>query len=381
MKPLLKNVLIVSLFASFIFEFCSKKIPESNTVITPPPPPPPPSSNPVRTLINAQLIPAGNLSQTRSDITLASAGNKIFFAGGSMSGIYSSRVDIFDITTNSWSTAELSQARKGIATAVLDKKIYFAGGNNVSDMNSFSSRVDIYNTETNVWSTVEFDNIGALMAGATAGDKVVFASGITAHIYNSSTNSWTTAPLSERPGEGNCCQNVVGGIAATVVDKTIYFAGGLGDWEVHKAIDIYNSASNTWSKSSLSEYKGAAAGISVGNTNYWAGGYTYYGQSYGLSKQVEIRDMKSGSSTFESLFQANGFFTAVNKNDTIVFFTGSGAEKNKFDIYDIKTKTWAIGVLPVNIEGAGIISINNTIYVAGGIINGTYSNKVWKLEF
>ena len=54
---------------------------------------------------------------------------------------------------------------------------------------------------------------------------------------------------------------------------------------------------------------------------------------------------------------------------------------NKFDIYDIATNSWSIGVLPLNINRASIISENNTIYVAGGIVNGIVSNQVFKLEF
>jgi hypothetical protein len=33
-----------------------------------------------------------------------------------------------------------------------------------------------------------------------------------------------------------------------------------------------------------------------------------------------------------NLFQGNSHFSAVQKKDTIVFFTGAGAVKNKFDI-------------------------------------------------
>jgi N-acetylneuraminic acid mutarotase len=65
----------------------------------------------------------------------------------------------------------------------------------------------------------------------------------------------------------------------------------------------------------------------------------------------------------------------------LFFFTGTGIEKNKFDIYDISSNTWSIGELSQNIVGASLISVNNIIYVAGGYINGVLSNKVWKLEF
>ena len=120
------------------------------------------------------------------------------------------------------------------------------------------------------------------------------------------------------------------------------------------------------------------ASIAVGNKNYGAGGFS---KTDTTNEAVEIRDMNSGSSTFDCLFQPNAFFSAVLKDNKIVFFTGDGAEKNKFDIYDIATNTWSIGVLPQSITGAAIISVNNTIYVAGGDINGVLSNQVWKLEF
>jgi hypothetical protein len=366
-----KHLFIFLLLISFLSTSCTKDTAQATPITTPTPTPP----TPTRNIIKAHLETAGTLSQARSDIAVASAGNKIVFAGGAIS----SRVDIFDITTNSWTTAELSQGRKRIATAVLNKKIYFAGGITGETPRYFSSRVDIYDTETNTWTIANLESIDALMAGASAGNKVVFASGATAHIYDALTDTWTTAPLSERPGEGYCCQGGVGGIAATVIGNTLYFAGGEG-WDVHKAIDIYNTATNEWSASSLNEYKGFAAAIAIGSINYWAGGESF-SSGYFLSNQVEMRDVNSGSSTFGSLFQGNASFSAVHKNDTIVFFTGLGLEKNKFDIYDIKTGAWSVGVLPADIEGAGIISVNNTIYVAGGKVNGVLSNQVVKLEF
>lgn len=72
------------------------------------------------------------------------------------------------------------------------------------------------------------------------------------------------------------------------------------------------------------------------------------------------------------------------KDNKIVFFTGAnvwGELNNRFDIYDVLTNTWSIGLLPAGIYGASIISVNNTIYVAGGIVDGVASNRVWKLEF
>ena len=70
---------------------------------------------------------------------------------------------------------------------------------------------------------------------------------------------------------------------------------------------------------------------------------------------------------------------AVVQDNKILFM--SFDDSDKFDIYDIISNTWSIGVLPYKIAGGSIISVNNTTYIAGISINGVLSNKVWKLEF
>ena len=353
----------------------------------------------VRPQVNAQLIPISTLSQTRTDVAVASAGNKILYAGGfePNSSNVSSRVDIYDAVTNTWTTAELSIARGGLTTAVLGNKIFFAGGYDQSVFGS-SSRVDIYDAIADTWTTAELSLARGSMAGAAAGNKVLFAGGFNwgnvtsdlyptiVDIYDASTNSWSASSLTDRPA------GTTFGIAATVIGNKIYFAGASNDWpgwdlgKTSSTVNIYDVSTNTWSNFELSVAKGSTAAIAVGNKNYWAGG-KISGQppSQYLTNQVEIKDVNSGTSSFGCLFQPNaGFFAkfdALLKNNKIIFFTGAGAEKNKFDIYDIATNTWSIGVLSQNIENAAIISVNNTIYVAGGLVNGVLSNQVWNLEF
>ena len=74
-----------------------------------------------------------------------------------------------------------------------------------------------------------------------------------------------------------------------------------------------------------------------------------------------------------------GLYAVVKDNK--ILFLRSDEDSDKFDVYDIISNTWSIGVLPYKIDGAAIISVNNTIYVAGVSINGVLSKKVWKLEF
>jgi hypothetical protein len=338
-------------------------------------------------IINAQVIPVGTLSQVRGGIAVASAGNKILFAGGlTPSDIPSSRVDIYDLTTQAWSTAELSEARYDIAAIGAGNKIIFAGGE-IGDGTCPTKTVDIYDVSTNQWSASSLSIAGYGMASAVVGNKVLFSGGnglfcgsaersSRVDIYNLTTNSWSTASLS----------NTRIGHAAVTVNNKVYFSGGFTPVNLSpgiyvsasNTIDIYDDVTNTWSNSLLTEGKGGHAGIAVNDKIFWAGGYSGFGPNMTRSCSVEIMNPNTGSTSIQQLFKP-GWRTGVVKNNQIIFYTGD----EKFDVYDAVTNKWSIGVLPFGLTGAAIaiISINNTIYLAGGLINGVVSDKVWKLAF
>jgi hypothetical protein len=100
---------------------------------------------------------------------------------------------------------------------------------------------------------------------------------------------------------------------------------------------------------------------------------------------MEIKDINTGTSSNAYLYKAGDFAIdkAVTKDGKIIF-RPRYYQEDKFDIYDIGTNSWHIGVLSLNISfrSESIISINNTIYIAGAIVNGiVLSSQVWKLEF
>jgi hypothetical protein len=362
-----------------------------------------------RPTFNAQLIPVGTLSQNRPFLSVASVGNKILFAGGSQWPIppyATTRVEIYDIPTQIWSTAELSAPRWNIATVTAGTKVFFAGGMYYDDGdNGFSTDVvDIYDAATNQWSTAQLSVARHSIAAATVGDKVFFAGGQTGDyinmsdkidVYNLTTNSWSTTTLSQ-PRQY---------ITAVTANNKIYFAGGQSGYNIlpnsmleavaSNRIDIYDNSSNSWSIGSLAEARYLLAGINHGNKIYWAGGWKTNPTTLAIdnfSCIVEINDLSTQNTSITYLNQPRSYFVnggqnAVAKNDRIVFFNGSrylyslDPNKNKFDIYDATNNSWYVGLLPLTIEGASIISVNNTIYVAGGSVNGVLSNQVWKLEF
>ena len=347
---------------------------------------PPSCGDTNRPHVNAQLIPFGTLPQARGGMAVASAGNKILFAGGSstLDG-HSSRVDIYDITTQSWSTAELSEGRFDISAIAAGNKIFFAGGE-IGDGTFPTKTVDIYDASTNTWSVAVLSEPGKRMATAAAGNKVFFAGGEggvaassrinraeTVDIYDLNTKTWSVAHLSEPRSSG---------ISAVAVNDKVYFAGGeswfgMDNWFYTDKIDIYDIISNSWSTSTLYEEKAGFAAISAGDKIFWAGGATGNHQTWHLSCVVEIKDVNAGTSSINYLSNP-GAYAAVVKDGKIVFFAGG----NTFDIYDLTTGTWSIGVLPADIKFLYVgISVNNTIYAAGGSVNGVLSNQIWKLEF
>jgi hypothetical protein len=351
-----------------------------------PPPPPPPVSlthcdNWNRAKISAQLIPIGKLSQGRGGLAVVAVGSKILFAGGDFmegSGFGSSRVEIYDIVTNTWSITELSSARGNIATVVAGNKVFFGGGSLEGWDNGYYKAfdtVDIYNAADNTWTVARLSEARGSLAAAAVGDKVFFAGGIndmnTAYaaaidIYNLSTGTWYTTLLSEARSL----------LSAVTLNNKIYFAGGFqqaggGLAKASNRIDIYDYTTNTWSVDTLKRPMAFPAGIVAADQIYWA-----------ENCNVEIKNVLTGNSTEAFLFKPGYPVSAVVKDNKIVFFRDySEGQVTTFDIYDISTNTWFIGIVPIKLVGASIVSVNNTIYLAGGWVDGAFNDQVWKLEF
>ncbi|MFZ1686737.1 MAG: T9SS type A sorting domain-containing protein [Flavobacteriales bacterium] len=232
-----------------------------------------------------QLVANAQLSQARLELGAAAVGTKVLFAGGLIvnwnGSIYeiqgtSDVVDIYDVATETWSTATLSQARGGLAVAVSGTKAFFAGGyqgNNVA-----SDVVDIYDAATDSWSTATLSQARAPFGGGAAvGTKVMFAGGTQAginhsdvvDIYDMITQQWSTATLSV----ARC------GVQAAVTGSYALFAGGgddsMPDWSflnAYDAVDIYNAATGTWSTATMSAARINFAAAGSANKVFLFGG-------------------------------------------------------------------------------------------------------------
>ncbi|MEO7561438.1 MAG: PKD domain-containing protein [Ferruginibacter sp.] len=337
---------------------------------------------------NAVLAPFGQLSQPRYALVSATAGNKILFAGGvtclGSGRVFSTRVDIFNMLTQAWSTAELSQPRDGLTAVGVGNKILFAGGMNNTGLGN--SRVDIYDVSSNTWTTAELSIARGFISSASNGGKAFFAGGTISNeiqgsrrvdIYESATNTWSTAELTEDRTE----------IGAVVVGNKILFAGGLingsywgGDLNYSKKIDIYNVSNNTWSSALLSEPRGGITANVLNSKVFFAGGFTDDG---GASNNVDIYDDNLQTWAIAGLSQARGGLGSATLGNKILFGMGAGKSGgvSRMDIYDAISNSWTVADLNLPLTLSTVIKAGNQIYVAGGAVKNGISDKVFKLTF
>jgi hypothetical protein len=327
-------------------------------------------------LVNTQVAAIGNFSQPRTRMAVAAVGNKILYAGGlTNTGTVSSRVDIFDISTNVWTTASLSVGRYYIGSATLGNKVFFAGGESGFNFTGIVSKVDIYDASTDTWSATDLSRPGHSIAVTTVGNKVLFAGGMNFNngresrvdIYDMSIDEWYTASLSTARSEGH---------SAVTVGSKVYIAGRHNP-SLTNVIDIYDDATRAWSVSNLLEEKSNMGTVAMGNKIYWGGG-GIQGQS---TCHLEVRDINTGVHTlgtigFETKYDMSTGHNPVVLNGKIIF-----PFRDYFHMYDTQTNTWSRGNFPTpGFVYTSFISVNNALYVSGSL-PGDNLATVWKMSF
>jgi hypothetical protein len=334
------------------------------------------------------MVPIGILSMPRDHLAAAAAGTKVLFAGGwsFANQDVTSRVDIYDTVSQTWSTAELTQARYDISVIAVGNKIFFAGG---TDDWFFTSRIDIYDVSSNTWSTAELSKARGRMAVAAIGNKVFFAGGDcfdevgggrfinsvsdVVDIYDISTNNWTVSHLSERRGNLE--------FAGMSLNNKFYVAGGFfHQWEaspsISNKVDVYDNASGSWSATTLANARADIGTAVADNKIFWVGGHDLSSSS----GEVEILDINLQTRNFHHLSQARGRIQTAIKDNKIIFFTGDYGDR--VDIYNIIAQTWCWAHSPFLVNYSGLVVSGNNIYVGGGTIGSSAdADQVWKLGF
>jgi N-acetylneuraminic acid mutarotase len=272
-------------------------------------------------------------------------------------------VDIYDYDslTGFWTHSYdflLSEARAAMASAVVGDLAIFAGG--VKPGYAFSDRVDIYNFTTNSWSTATLSQARGWASATTIDDKVLIAGGLInmnnpsalVDIYNATTGEWTTDSLKvPRCSNGN---------AATVKGKA-YFAGG-GNfnngifYSPSNVVDIYDEESDIWSTMNLIEPLVTHSVVGVGDKLIVAGG----DNGNDLVQTIEILEVLT---KIESHPADNAFFTFYPNpcNNILTFNIPNGTMIEEAVIYN-QTGQKVLQDKPVN-NTLNISKLHQGLYI------------------
>jgi len=284
---------------------------------------------------------AAELSAARKGLLAAAAGNKILFAGGIYGLSHPAAVDIYDVSTKTWSTSALTIARENHAMTAAGNKIFVAGGTAFYNGLDITSSVEIYDVTTGKWTNTSFSTPRHTPAAAGLQNKAFFGGG------------------GELSRDSACCV-------------------------VSNRVEIYDVATGKWSQSSLSIPRDGVAAAAIGNKVVFAGGLGHSSQTGGFfSSRVDIYDITKGTWSTAELSQARTELYAAAAGNKILFAGGRYAnlgntQSKVVDIYDVSTGKWSVAELSADRQGASIAAIGNKIVIAGGYskVTGSYLSSV-----
>ncbi|MCP3916685.1 MAG: hypothetical protein GY711_14110 [bacterium] len=304
------------------------------------------------------------LSVARDEIGATSIGTLALFGGGftgsfTVPPVRYDTVDIYDASTDTWSTATLSMARSWPAATSADGRAFFGGGRNAAGP---TRRVDIYDSQADTWTTAELSQGRDLLVAASAAGKVFFAGGRIStdapsslvDIYDTQTDTWTTAALSVARFS----------LAATSVGTLVLFAGGTAPWHSDR-VDIYDTSTSTWSTAVLSEARSRLAATSVAGQAFFAGGF---------STTVDIFEASSGTWTTANLSVPRNDLGATSVGHWAVF--AGGALSTTVDLFDTSTQTWSTTTFSLGRRRIAATTVGGQALFAGGRAGNTQHDTV-----
>jgi hypothetical protein len=290
-----------------------------------------------------------NLSTPRCKLGATTVGQLAIFAGGCLSfrdNTFSSQVDIYNDNNATWSTAALSVPRGLIGAVTVGNRAYFAGGATTQspggNASGFSNLIDVYDATTNGWSTMTMPHFRYDFTPLAINGKIIFMGGGTPQvdIYDTTKNLWATTNLAE---DSNSASR--GGYAAAVVGHQAVFYGGTYGAQYQDHIDIYDADTNTWTTKTLPSdigHSGYGAAASLGQFGLFGGGaYTSY--------QTNVESFDSATSTFTNvtpLSTGRLSLAAASVGNRLIFAGGyNGGATNAVDIYTATPEPSSLGPL------------------------------------
>jgi|GEM_PF-6193575 hypothetical protein len=329
-------------------------------VITPVQPPDTVGGNPFKNVPGITSVRIGSLTSERAGMASLEAEGKLYFAGGWGP---TALVDIMDTASGALTTKYLTQARHSIAAAHCNGLIFFAGGFTSNDFERPTDVVDILDLRTGEMRTDKLSISRGRIAAAVLGDLVIFAGGTAdkswkgmsrVDIYDTRNRSWSTHELQ------------IGGMnmKSSIVDGQVIFSGGRDrTGQLSSAVEIYDGATGKWTVMYLkSANANAEAAVVNGSNVYFFPGCRGFVEVFnGLSWQWSSLEY-TGSESFS--------YMSGSSNQKIALFGGfycNYVESRGMIIFDLQTNRFSpVLDMPFSFSDAGVISVGNHFYVAGG---------------
>lgn len=357
--------------------------------------PPPVICQANRPEIPVQLIELSNMpGHIRWPMTFSTDDKLVVVATGDYYYASERTINVYNKTTMQWTTSAISQnvMRDGWSIIAAGTKIFFAGGmtyNPDYSVNTFS-KVDVYDIATNSWSAANLSEARTFVHSIVAGDKIFFAGGMKADrtfsnkvdILDMTTNSWSTSQLAGTPRAI---------IRSAVADNKIFFCGGYTEFTDYTGfgevlglpvpiIDVYDLTARQWSLEAMAKTLDGFGAISKNGIVYLAGGYDYSVNS--VTAVAEAINTTNNQKSFSCLSGPNTFTNNVTSfNNWLIFYGDNayiGTIKDRIELYDTQTGSWTIGTLPPGMFRDGywtsIIADGNKVYMVA-------NEKLYQLIF
>lgn len=336
------------------------------------------------------------LPTMRVQFSTVSLGDTMLLVGGNGGGgvgllssvdTYIMNGDYFDVNYN------LSSPRCFVEPVVGDSAIYAVGGSvgfpNWPASVDGSPVVDIY--KNGVWSTHLLPDTIVRCSVVKVGTKILITGLLkdvqngtpvhsdVVHIYDESTDIWSTAMLSESRAL----------IGAAANDSLAVFAGGWNGYNsVSNVVDIYNSNTNTWTTATISQARCASSGAFGGGKFMFAGGAM---SDINSSDVVDIFDGTNW--TTDNISQARTGIRSVVTPNRIVFIGGgdmnltswtytNGSASNVADAFRFSNQNWSTSFLNGGKLNHAVGSYGEVVYALGGLNESlTSSNSIERVDF
>ena len=162
-------------------------------------------------------------------------------------------------------------------------------------------------------------------------------------------------------------------VAATAVDGLVLFAGcdTLNSQGVSYSseVDIYNTATGTWSTSQLSAARSGIAATTIGDLAIFAGGQNAGGDT----STVDVYDAQTGAWTTWQMPKAYTGLAATSAG-TKVFLAGGGSpsagsiggDSEDIPIYDTSAGDWVTAALSTPRDQLAATTVDDLVMFAGG---------------